>query len=333
MNNEQNIIEQTLIHLQAELGEELTRKHYNGEAQEKDYDAIFRLAEKDIFVKTINEVRPQQIHRLLPFKDKYGEIIIAANYITPAAKKLLKENEINYIDRAGNTWFRQKPVYIHIEGLYNQPPTEDRKNRAFTKAGIKVVYQFLLNPDLINATYREIVEVADVALGTIPKVFNGLKEEGFILRKTEDEWIIKDREKLIKRWQIEYERKLKPTLFIERYRPIDPEFNTNWEKLELTNSALWGGEPAGDLHTQYLKPELFTLYTNQTRQDIMQKYKWVPDPEGVIYVYKQFWGATNEHINEKCVPPLLAYADLIETGDSRCIETANMIYEQHLQKH
>ncbi|MEZ4685765.1 MAG: type IV toxin-antitoxin system AbiEi family antitoxin [Bacteroidia bacterium] len=79
--------------------------------------------------------------------------------------------------------------------------------------------------------------------------------------------------------------------------------------------------------TNYLKPERFTLYTRQYQQDIMKKYKWVPDPDGEIYVYKPFW----EMDSKKHVPDLLVYADLMETEDSRCIETAKMIYEQQLR--
>ncbi|MBC3833208.1 hypothetical protein H8K33_16990 [Undibacterium amnicola] len=32
------------------------------------------------------------------------------------------------------------------------------------------------------------------------------------------------------------------------------------------------------------------------------------------------------------VPPLLVYADLMATGDARCIETAKMIYDEHVAR-
>ena len=90
----------------------------------------------------------------------------------------------------------------------------------------------------------------------------------------------------------------------------------------------WGGEPAADLLTDYLKPEEFTIYTNETQQEIIKRYRWVPDDNGEIYGYKKFW---NNDIGNKA-PALLVYAELMETKDSRCIETANLIYEQYLQK-
>jgi hypothetical protein len=37
--------------------------------------------------------------------------------------------------------------------------------------------------------------------------------------------------------------------------------------------------------------------------------------------------------NKRVAPPPLIYADLIETGDARCVETAHMIYERYLKKY
>jgi hypothetical protein len=93
--------------------------------------------------------------------------------------------------------------------------------------------------------------------------------------------------------------------------------------------TFWGGEPAGDLYTNYLKPEIFTLYTTETRNELIKNYRIIPDPMGNIQVYKKFWTFTEA--NDHVVPPLLAYTDLMNTGDRRCIETANKIYEQILQ--
>ena len=50
----------------------------------------------------------------------------------------------------------------------------------------------------------------------------------------------------------------------------------------------------------------------------------MPDPQGNIHVYKKFWKITQ--LNKNIVPPLLIYADLINSGDPRNIEVANKIY-------
>ncbi|MDW3649994.1 MAG: type IV toxin-antitoxin system AbiEi family antitoxin [Bacteroidia bacterium] len=330
---EKDILDFAFFHLKQELGSKLKRKEPPVQSIAPGYDAIFTIAGKKIYVEAKNEVRPNHVFALLDLKESHKEVLIAANYITPNAKKMLREKELNYIDRVGNTYFRLDPIYIYVESHHNQPPSEDRKNRAFTKTGIKLVFHILHTPNLLNTSYRNIVSHTGVALGTVPKVIAGLKEEGYLVKKIKKEWVIKAYDELLNRWQHEYTKKLKPGLFVKRYRSIAPDFNTNWRKMPLQSGAQWGGEAAGDLLTNYLKAEVLTLYTNQSQQDLIKQYKWIPDQSGSIFVYKQFWNPELEPHSPKYVPALLIYADLIETGSSRCMETATMIYEQYLQKY
>ena len=46
-------------------------------------------------------------------------------------------------------------------------------------------------------------------------------------------------------------------------------------------------------------------------------------------VYKMFWKHDNNQQNT--VPPLLIYADLMNIGDGRTIETAQKIYDEYIQ--
>jgi len=327
------IIERAFQHLKKVIGERLEYAQLYSDAPNKDYDAVFGFEEKAIHTVVKNEVRPNHIEQLLQLKKQLKNIIVLANYITPGAKKLMQEQALNYVDRAGNTWLRMDLVHIHIEGRPNQPLSEDVKNRAFTKTGIKVVFQFLNQPDMLHATYRQIVAATGVSLGTIPKVMAGLQAEGFLLKKNKNEWLINDYRALLNHWQVAYSRRLKPTLFAKRYRPTDAGFYTKWKNLTLSAKSHWGGEPAGDLLTHYLSPELFTLYTEETQRELMKNYRWVPDEGGDIYAFNRFWKPEESIQPTNCVPAVLAYADLMETGDSRCVETANMIYERYLQKH
>jgi hypothetical protein len=55
--------------------------------------------------------------------------------------------------------------------------------------------------------------------------------------------------------------------------------------------------------------------------------------EGVLEVRKPFWGgAPHEAARPDTVPPALVYADLLATGDGRCIETAQLIYDKYLAR-
>lgn len=91
----------------------------------------------------------------------------------------------------------------------------------------------------------------------------------------------------------------------------------------------WGGEPAGDLLTHYLRPAEWTMYTTETRNDLIKNYRLIPDEKGNVKVFKKFW--SHETMNTNIVPPLLVFADLIITNDRRCMETAQKIYDEYLQ--
>jgi hypothetical protein len=63
------------------------------------------------------------------------------------------------------------------------------------------------------------------------------------------------------------------------------------------------------------------------------KYRFVKEPDvghkAVVDVRRRFWNFPQTD-GKPCVPPLLVYADLLATGDARCIETAKRLYEEYV---
>jgi hypothetical protein len=60
-------------------------------------------------------------------------------------------------------------------------------------------------------------------------------------------------------------------------------------------------------------------------------YRLQKDDNGNIEILNKFWAFAQDEVQNKMVPPLLVYADLLATGDARNIETAGIIYEQELK--
>jgi hypothetical protein len=87
----------------------------------------------------------------------------------------------------------------------------------------------------------------------------------------------------------------------------------------------WGGEPAAKLLTAYLKPAKLTLYTTESKTTLLKTYKLAPQDHGVLGIYKKFWKFNTGPLDT--VPPILVYADLVNTGDPRNLETAKKLYD------
>ena len=92
-----------------------------------------------------------------------------------------------------------------------------------------------------------------------------------------------------------------------------------------------GGDVAAAKLTNYLKPQLVTIYVERDRAGlILLPNRLKKDPEGEVELLARFWQPGTIPPRGDMVHPLLVYADLMVTGNQRNIETARMIYDQHL---
>ena len=275
------------------------------------------------------EIGKHHFPHILELAATHKPFLLLAGTILPAVKETLRENGIAYLEANGNVFIKQEGIYLWIDAHKQMKFEKEAGNRAFTKTGLKVVFQFLIAPEFINAPYRQIAEITGTGIGNITNIINGLKDEGFLLPIDKNQYKLNNIPDLVKRWIAGYEKKLKPVLKIGKFRFLKQDNFIEWKKLPLRiGKTWWGGEPAGDLLTKYLKPAELTLYTIETRNELVKNYRLIPDENGNVLVYEKFW--QQENVNENVVPALLVYADLMITNDKRCIETANKIYERYL---
>ena len=276
------------------------------------------------------ELRQHQLPKIIQQAERYTPLMIVANRIFPKIKEELRKTGIAYLETNGNIWLEQNGILIWMDNQKPLPNIKNKTTRAFTKTGLKVLFHFLLQEHDINLPYREIANITGVGLGNINYVINGLKEMNFLVKLNKDEYKLVNKKELLDKWITTYPEKLKPTLQIGTFRFVKQDDFNDWKNLPIHNGkTYWGGEPAGDLLTNYLRPAELTLYTIETRNELIKNYRMIPDENGNIKVFKKFWHLKNE--NENTVPPLLVYADLINTNDRRCTATAQKIYNEFLQ--
>ena len=316
---------QTKANITAKWIDTVNKKGINGELKLEIENHTIRL-----FTDIKTEIRTIHLEKLEELAKEYHPFIVVAQRIFPKIKEELRNRNIAYLEANGNIYLKMKGVYLWLETNNPIEIKEKTTNRAFTKTGLKVVYQFLINEAWINYTYRQIAEQTNTGIGNVNNIFTGLKQAGYILQLNKEEYKLENKNKLLEKWIMEYEKRLKPILAIGTFRFLKEEDFYNWKKVHLQkDKTCWGGEPAGDLYTNYLRPEELTIYTTETRGDLMKNYHLVPDNNGNVKVFKKFW--EREEIESNIVHPLLAYADLINEGDRRCTETAQKIYDEYLQ--
>ncbi|MGJ7032642.1 type IV toxin-antitoxin system AbiEi family antitoxin [Niabella hirudinis] len=283
------------------------------------------------YVNARNEVRQYHLGNIMDLATKHNPLLVIAERILPPVKIALIERGIAWFETNGNVYLQNPLFYIHIDKHAPLRVDKPITNRAFTKTGLKAVFHFLNNKAAINDNYRKIAEDTGIALGNVKYIIDGLTEAGYILKVNKKDIQLKNVKPLLERWVAGYRETLKPTLLTGTFRFLDKKAGQNWRNLDLQSiDAVWGGEPAADLITDYLKATKLQLYTALPKNQLIQQWKLIPDKDVELTIYNQFWKRTNT-TPALAAPPLLVYTDLLITEDPRCIEAAERIYKNYLK--
>jgi len=241
----------------------------------------------------------------------------------------LRLNGFNYLDTAGNAFIKSDKLLIYIEGRKAKVLNNKGQARTFQEAGLKLLLLLITNPETINYSYRDLAEKTGIALGSVSNIFKELENNHFLL-KINNKKVLKKQDEIIERWVVAYKEILKPRSFRKKMRALDKVFNIN-DILNAKDLKLFvGGEPGGQILTNYLKPQDYIIYTNEETSKIAKELKLVPDESGNIEIYNKFWLDSIVLKNKDAAPPLVVYADLLSTGNNRNIETAKLILENGL---
>ena len=294
-------------------------------------DGFLLLQNKRIAAEVKGDFRMHQLVQLLAQKAKHEAFILIVNVLSENSKAKLKELGINYLDTAGNAFIFYPPIAIAIDGKKKAVNRENLKDKAFTKAGMRLVFAYLKNETLIHQPYRDIAKIVGVSIDTITKTNESLKQQGFIRQLTDKKIALTDTKKLFEKWADVYETRIKPKLFYEKFSFLNTEAERNWKTIPLSKNACWGGEAAADLQTNFIRPAIFTLYSTESKVELMKQYRLKPDTKGNIQVYLPFTTNLEFMREEQATHPILTYADLLNTGEPRNLEVAQKLYENHVK--
>lgn len=305
--------------------------------ERKDKTTLLTIRDIQFAVEVRREIRAsskgivlQQLKDLMVRTNKPA--IVISKYIALEVANEFKENNINYLDAAGNAYIKQDDLFICISGQKAQNFAKTNQARAFQESGIKLIFSLLRKPDNLQLSYRELSELSGISVGSVSNVIRELESLNFIL-KTKKKCILKNTRVLLDRWIIAYFDVLRPRIVKKRMHFEFAGDFLSWTNLPLDQSKksfLWGGEPAAAVLTKNLKPEIFSIYTHANWQVVAKELRLIPDESGKFEILDIFWKSGPNEI-KILSPSLLIYADLIGSGIERNIQVANEIFENELQ--
>lgn len=329
---EEKILSLALENLKKHTGIIGIYKNTNKMDLDGEIEMMFQKGKEKFKVEVKREIRSNQLSTILDKAKENKNLLLIAETIYPNIKEELRKQGIGYLDIAGNIYLQTDKHNLWIEGLKRVKLKIEKPNRAFKSAGIKLIFHILTCKDILNQPQRTISENTGVSLGNISYILNELEELNFLIKKNKNAVHLNNKKELLQKWMTGFDEILKPSLHIGNFRFIKKDEEQNWKKLNLRkNQTYWSGEPAGELITNYLHPEIFTIYTDESSSSIIKNYRFVPDQMGNIKIFKKFWKGSAEY-DQTVVHAILAYSDLLNSGNSRCIETANKIYEEHIKE-
>ncbi len=271
-------------------------------------------------VETKRGLRPSTVGAVtLRLRELGPDALLVTNHVSPPLAERLRDLGVQFVDTAGNAFLTHPPLFVWVKG---ERPQErfpvSAPSRAFQASGLRVLFALLSVPGLVGQPYRVIAEKAGVAHGTVGWVMVQLPRLGFLAEIGGKRRLLQP-ERLLRQWVEAYARTLRPKLLLRVFRA--PTINW-WRELEPGQYGLiLGGEAAAARLTGIIEPQTITLYGDKAASLLfMTKRPMQPDSNGNVEILSKFWHFEQDPL--KLAPLLLIYADLLATGDARCIEAA-----------
>ncbi|AJY11800.1 hypothetical protein K6W16_24220 [Burkholderia dolosa] len=260
--------------------------------------------------------------------------MLIAPYLSAELIAALIDQDIPFLDTAGNAFLNRPEAAVMIAGR-PKPARAPRvqASRATTPKGLRVMFALATLPGLAAQPYRAIAAASGVALGTVNLAMEDLLARGLVAQRRNGERMLPDWPRFVQEWVALYPSRLRAKLPARRFSAVAPDW---WRGFDFAAfDARLGGEPAADWLTHDLKPAAVTVYTHgAVANRLLLSARLRPDPRGDVEILNAFWPAAAaagwRDAHAPVVPPLLIYADLVSSGDSRNLAAAERIHERYL---
>lgn len=281
-------------------------------------------------------------------KLRRGNYMLIFDFASEEVSDYCIKNSLNYLDSAGNAYINSDKLIVYIEGRQDSKYKESTK-RIFQKTGLKLIFELIQHPDLLNQPYRVISEYVGVSTASVGNLIEELETNNFLLdvggRKK-----LNHVERLIMKWVFSYTEVLKPKLHRGYFKLIDEKYFEKIVENSRQDKLYFSGEYGAFLinNEKYIKPSSVIIYTDKRLSYLAKKYKLVPVNKAHlsdtrVELIEPFWNTNSESFTENSADnddankiPLIAsdiivYADLLDSDNSRNIEIADKIFKNEIR--
>ncbi len=305
------------------------------ESLPKSWQADFNFAQNKNFDGTLTIWLGERAHRLkVDFKRIHrkeslrnvkahtqldGRYVLVTNTLSDFLKDECENLGINYIDESGNIRIVNDDLYILITKPYQNDATK-KQPVAMTEGIVKCVFALICEPVLLKSTYEEISRKAGISVSMANKAIKFLIEKNHI-QKDKLKRRFFDENSLMYDWLLSYYKHIGSKQITIPYPPP-----LDWREIELPDGAIWGGEAAAAVLTDYLHPQNLVLYSKS--QVHGYEFNKANPNAPRLQICRPFWGDELK-ITEKG-RALLTIAELLATQDGRNREVAEIINDRYL---
>lgn len=296
---------------------------------ENQLDGILQLGPMKFACVIVQKVTPSNVNLIYKKCEEVKclqelPVLLLTGELSASMMQQLHQDGIPVLDAAGNCYIQFEGLMMFCQGRKSDLAAS-KEVLSFKESGLKVLYFILSDINNVNMPFREIQAQTGVGLATINKLFTSLKQNGYLFSSSKGRHL-KKMDGLLAIFVDNYCRVIKPKALMATMNFL-PGTREKWLEKKLPQGMQWGGEPGAFVRDKYLHPELWDIYSSVASAKLITDRVAIPAPDGEIRVYRKFW---MDELDEKTAPALIIYADLMGSGDSRCIEAAQRILDHEL---
>lgn len=294
-------------------------------------DAAGRILLKHQAVDVLIDVKPQisnnsQIKRLLELSDTFdGLLVVLSSSINSNVKKSMKSLGIGYHILGQEMYLPLRIEFQNSQTTLGKAELRKTGYRANTK--LTLMLYSICRPESLQYSQRKLAQILGVSPTSIMNAQKGLLLDEIIVKQGRKKYLGNIRE-YVNAWRKLFKKRVKKQ-FLGRFSTKEPDSILMLSEGKLNeDDIVIGGEAAASINTGFLHPEMYTFHVYDDKiENFARNYRLWKDQNGPISIYKAFW--PNElNKKNKAAPDLVVIAELLNSGNTRNIETAEILFKE-----